>query len=217
MPTTVTTADVRALLDKGAQALEVLPARNFDEEHLPGAVNVPLPDLDDRAMADLPRDRPIVVYCYDAACDLSSRGAALLELAGFEAYDYTGSKVEWLACGLPSEGSKRPEDRAGALADPAVATCGPDTPCREALADGSALVVVVDDDQVVLGTLRAEAAPLDVPARTAMAPGPPTVRPSIDRWELAESMDRQAEDHILVTTLDGRLIGLVTRERLGAG
>jgi rhodanese-related sulfurtransferase len=217
MPSTVTTADARALLEKGAQALEVLPASEFDQEHLPGALNIPLPDLDEGAMADLPRDRPIVVYCYDAACDLSSRGAALLELHGYEAYDYTGSKVEWLACGLPYEGSKRPEDRAGALADPAVPTCGPDTSCREALADGAELVVVVDDDQVVLGTLRPPAAQLDVPAHVAMAPGPATVRPSIDRWQLAQSMDRQSEDRILVTTMDGHLIGLVTRERLGAG
>jgi rhodanese-related sulfurtransferase len=218
MPSTVTTADVRALLDKGGQPLEVLPASDFEQEHLPGAVNIPLPQLDEQAAGDLDRDRPVIVYCYDAACDLSARGAALLEQFGFaEVYDYTGSKVEWLACGLPVEGTKRAEDRAGALADPAVPTCGPDTPCREALAGDHPVVVVVDDEQVVLGTIRATAADLDVPAHQAMAPGPPTVRPSIDRWQLAESMDQNSEDEILVTTLDGRLVGLVTRERLRAG
>jgi rhodanese-related sulfurtransferase len=218
MPTTVTTSDVRALLEKGALALEVLPASDFEEEHLPGAVNIPLPRLDERTAADLPRDRPIVVYCYDAACDLSARGAAvLLELGFDEVYDYTGSKVEWLAHGLPVEGTKRPEDRAGALADPAIATCAPTTSCRDAFADRPELVVVVDGDDVVLGTLRPEAAQLDVAARDAMAPGPSTVRPSIGRSELAASMEKQAENQVLVTTLDGRLVGLVTRERLRAG
>lgn len=218
MPATVSTADVKALLEKGAQALEVLPAADFQQEHLPGATNIPLPQLDARTAAGLDPDRPVVVYCYDAACDLSARGAAVLRHLGFtEVYDYTGSKVEWLAMGLPFEGSKRAEDRAGALADPAIPTCHPDTSCREAFAAGHELVVVVDDEQVVVGTLRATAADLDVPAHEAMAPGPPTVRPSIDRWQLAESMDRNSEGEILVTTLDGVLVGLVTRERLRAG
>jgi rhodanese-related sulfurtransferase len=218
MPTTVTTADVRALLEKGAQALEVLPPSQFGPAHLPGAINIPLPQLDAQAAAELDRTRPVVVYCHDAACDLSGRGAATLLHLGFdEVYDYTGSKVEWMACGLPTEGSVHAEDRAGALADPAVATCGPETSCRDALAGDRDYVVVVDDDQIVLGTLRAPAGDLDVAAGEAMAPGPPTVRPSIDRWELARSMDDNGEDQTLVTTLEGRLIGLLTRERIRVG
>lgn len=216
MSATVSTAQVRELLDAGAQALEVLPPSAYAREHLPGAVNIPLWQVDERTVTALDSNRPVVVYCYDTECDLSPRAAALLDVLGFvEVYDYTGSKVEWLAQGLPVEGELHPEDRAGALADPAVPTCGPDDICSDILnGDDTGLVVVVGRGDVVLGTLRREACSLAVPARVAMEPGPATVRPSIDRWELAKSMDDDGQDHVLVTTLDGRLIGLLTREAL---
>jgi rhodanese-related sulfurtransferase len=218
MAPTVTTEDVRRLLGDGAQALEVLPPSAFAKEHLPGAVNIPLWQLDARSASVLDRARPVVVYCYDTECDLSARGAALLEQLGFEqVYDYTGSKTAWLAAGQPGEGTLAAEDRAGALADPACPTCGAEEPCTKALAGGDDLVVVLDDRQVLLGALRSSARELDVPAWQAMDPGPATVRPSIDRWELARSMDEEGQDHVLVTRLDGTLIGLLPRERLRGG
>jgi rhodanese-related sulfurtransferase len=57
--------DVLALLDKAAQLVEVLPRKEFAEEHLPGAINIPLPKLDRQTAAQLDPDRPIVVYCFD--------------------------------------------------------------------------------------------------------------------------------------------------------
>ena len=57
---------LRALLDGEAQLLEVLPPEEYREEHLPGAINVPLKKLDAPAVADLDRDRPTVVYCWDS-------------------------------------------------------------------------------------------------------------------------------------------------------
>jgi rhodanese-related sulfurtransferase len=212
---TVTTDEVRKLMDNGAQLLEVLPPSAFAREHLPGARNIPLWQLDARSASVLDLKRPVVVYCYDTECDLSARGAAILEQLGFaEVYDYTGSKTEWLARGLPVEGDLVPEARAGARADPAVPTCAPEDSCRDVLAAGHDLVVVVDADNVVLGTIRSEAAAVDLPAGAVMETGAPTVRPSIDRWELAESMDREGQDHVLVTTLDGRLAGLIKRDAL---
>ena len=64
MPKTVDTEDVRRLADAGAQLVEVLPRSEYEEEHLPGALNVPLEELHDRA-AELDPSRPVVVYCYD--------------------------------------------------------------------------------------------------------------------------------------------------------
>ncbi len=56
---------LRALLAGGAQLVEVLPAVEYTEMHLPGAVNSPLKTLDATATAGLDRDRPVIVYCWD--------------------------------------------------------------------------------------------------------------------------------------------------------
>lgn len=65
MPTPISTHELRALLDEGAQLVDVMPAKEFGEEHLPGAVNLPLEELDARAATILDRSRPVVVYCFD--------------------------------------------------------------------------------------------------------------------------------------------------------
>ena len=65
MPTEIGRADVQRLMREGAQVVDVLPARDYEEEHLPGAINIPLKELDARTTAGLARDRPIVVYCHD--------------------------------------------------------------------------------------------------------------------------------------------------------
>lgn len=57
---------LRRLLDDGAQLVEVLPAGEYTEMHLPGAVNVPLKTLDAATTAGLDRTRPVIVYCWDA-------------------------------------------------------------------------------------------------------------------------------------------------------
>jgi len=59
-------AQLRRLLDDGAQLVEVLPEQEYAEEHLPGAVNIPLKRLDAQAAEALDRARPVVVYCWDS-------------------------------------------------------------------------------------------------------------------------------------------------------
>jgi rhodanese-related sulfurtransferase len=58
--------ELRRLLDDGAQLVEVLPAGEYAEMHLPGSVNIPLKTLDAASTAGLDRGRPVVVYCWDA-------------------------------------------------------------------------------------------------------------------------------------------------------
>jgi rhodanese-related sulfurtransferase len=57
----------RRLLADGAQLVEVLPRPEYDELRIPGALSLPLKELD-RARADalLDRTRPVVVYCWDS-------------------------------------------------------------------------------------------------------------------------------------------------------
>ena len=57
--------ELERLIDDGAQLVEVLPREEYEEEHLPGAINIPLKDLDAGSVGVLDRDRPVVVYCYD--------------------------------------------------------------------------------------------------------------------------------------------------------
>jgi rhodanese-related sulfurtransferase len=66
MPDSVDLNGVKRLLQNGAQLVEVLPPAEFAEEHLPGAVNIPLKSLDASSAAQLDRRRPVIVYCYDA-------------------------------------------------------------------------------------------------------------------------------------------------------
>lgn len=67
MPTPVDRGQVQRLVAAGAQLIEVLPGEEFDEEHLPGAIHLPLKSLNrDLAERALDRGRPAVVYCWDA-------------------------------------------------------------------------------------------------------------------------------------------------------
>ena len=59
-------AQLKRLLAEGAQLVEVLPAAEYADEHLPGAINIPLKQLDATTTAQLDRTRPVVVYCWDS-------------------------------------------------------------------------------------------------------------------------------------------------------
>jgi rhodanese-related sulfurtransferase len=50
--------------EENACLVEVLPAKDFEDEHLPGAINIPLKTLDRRSTASLEASRPVIVYCY---------------------------------------------------------------------------------------------------------------------------------------------------------
>ncbi len=65
MPVEVDRDDVQRLAREGAQLVDVLPADDYAEFHLAGAVNLPLRELDERAPRELDRGRPVVVYCND--------------------------------------------------------------------------------------------------------------------------------------------------------
>ena len=64
MPTRIGRDELLELTGQGAQLVEVLPADDYDWAHLPGAVNLPLKQLDVGA-AQLDRSRPVIVYCND--------------------------------------------------------------------------------------------------------------------------------------------------------
>jgi rhodanese-related sulfurtransferase len=65
MPQELEIDEIRQLLAEGAQLVEVLPSAEFEEEHLPGAINIPLKQMTEQATASLDRQRPVIVYCSD--------------------------------------------------------------------------------------------------------------------------------------------------------
>jgi rhodanese-related sulfurtransferase len=67
MPTQIGREDVQRLVAEGALLVEVLPKKEFDEQHLPGAIHLPLRKIDTGVRATLDPGRPVVVYCWDSA------------------------------------------------------------------------------------------------------------------------------------------------------
>jgi rhodanese-related sulfurtransferase/CBS domain-containing protein len=216
MPERIDREGVRRLTERGGQLVEVLPAADYAGDHLPGAISLPLRRLEREATEVLDRDRPVIVYCWDSACDLSPRAARRLETLGFDkVYDYVEGKLDWLAAGLPTEGANAEKPRAVDLANRDVPTCDLDDRMgdvtRRAHAAGWDACVVVTADRVVLGLLRSKelAADPELRAEQAMRPGPSTFRPNVPIAEMAEYMTEHKLESSPITSSDGRLIGLL--------
>jgi rhodanese-related sulfurtransferase len=67
MPQEIDRNDVRRLMREGAQVVEVLPREEFEADHLPGAISLPLRSLETDAKEKLDPRRAVIVYCWDAA------------------------------------------------------------------------------------------------------------------------------------------------------
>ena len=80
--------------------LDVRPEDEFSLGHLPGAVNVPLRELQSR-LSQFKRSREIVAYCRGPYCVLSYEAVAVLRRRGFKARRLEDGLPEWRAAGLP--------------------------------------------------------------------------------------------------------------------
>jgi rhodanese-related sulfurtransferase len=58
-------AEVRRLLDEGAQLVDVLEPEEYQHSHLPGAISIPLKELNEASANRLDRSKPMIVYCND--------------------------------------------------------------------------------------------------------------------------------------------------------
>ena len=65
MPVPIDRTQLQRLVSEGAQLIEVLPAEEYAEEHLPGAINLPLKELNRSTAAMFDQGRAVIVYCYD--------------------------------------------------------------------------------------------------------------------------------------------------------
>jgi CBS domain-containing protein len=126
--------------------------------------------------------------------------------------------VDWLAAGLPTEGTSARLPRAGDVARKDVPTCAVDERLGEVRervrAAGWDACVVVNEERIVFGLLRAHELEGDADARieAVMRPGPSTFRPHVAIAEMAEYMTEHDLVNAPITTLEGRLVGLLLRE-----
>jgi rhodanese-related sulfurtransferase len=66
MPERIVLGELKRLLGERAQLIDVLGPREYANEHLPGAINIPLRRLASETTAQLDHHKPIAVYCHDA-------------------------------------------------------------------------------------------------------------------------------------------------------
>lgn len=149
---------------------------------------------------------------------MAPRAAARLESLGFgEVYEYKAGKSDWLAAGLPTEGTNNQHPRARDVARRDV----PIARLDERLGDvservraaGWDAVVVVNDERIVLGLLRSKelTKDRDLVMEKAMRPGPSTFRPDVLITKMAAYMDEHKLESSPITTSDGKLVGLLLR------
>ena len=135
---------------------------------------------------------------------MSPRAAWRLESLGFRrVYDYVAGKADWMASGLPVDGSTS-----------SVPRCHLDETIGDVRGriEGWEICVVVNHENVVLGVVTAKSVgTLDDAQRidTVMREGPSTFRPDVAVAELAAHLRERKVRRALVTRSDGTLIGLV--------
>jgi predicted transcriptional regulator len=126
-------------------------------------------------------------------------------------------KVDWQASGLPTEGKRTGIPRVGERVRRDVSTCRLTDRLGEVAkhvrAAGWDGCVVVNEQRVVLGLLQGQA--LDGGSQQlveeVMEPGPSTFRPDVTFEEMTAYMQQRQLDSVLITTADGKLVGILQR------
>ena len=103
--------------------VDVLSSEDYNREHIPGAINIPLDGLQEYARENLSKNQRIIVYGPDHDSELSARAAVVLEEMGYrKVSDFDGGIHAWKRAGYLTSA----EIAAGASA--AAATTGAATP-----------------------------------------------------------------------------------------
>jgi rhodanese-related sulfurtransferase/biotin operon repressor len=96
----------RELLERARKSLvtvlDVRPPEEFAAGHLPGAVNIPIHELEKR-LGELPKRKEVVAYCRGPYCLMSYEAVELLRKKGLKARRLQAGLPEWRRAGLPVE------------------------------------------------------------------------------------------------------------------
>ncbi len=102
-------SDVNADLENGLRAFVLVDARSqedFDERHIPGAMNVPYRTISAETTKNLSKDKLLVVYCWGPGCNAATKAAVRFAALGFRVKEMIGGIEYWQKEGYPTEGSK---------------------------------------------------------------------------------------------------------------
>ena len=103
----VPAADLLARARKGlVTVLDVRPAEEFEAGHVPGALNIPVEQLEKR-LRELPKGREVIAYCRGPFCLMSFEAVHLLRKKGIKARRLQDGMPEWRVAGHPVEGGPR--------------------------------------------------------------------------------------------------------------
>jgi ArsR family transcriptional regulator len=80
--------------------LDVRPSEEYEVGHIPGALNVPLDEIEQH-LANLPKEQEIIAYCRGEYCVLAFEAVATMRKNGFNARRLEEGFPEWKAAGLP--------------------------------------------------------------------------------------------------------------------
>src|SRR5258708_1593457 len=99
----ISAAELRQRLSEGdVILLDVRPVEEYQASHLPGALSMPVTDLEAR-LPELPRGKEIVAYCRGPYCVFADEAVALLQTNGYQARRLEHGLPDWRALGLPVE------------------------------------------------------------------------------------------------------------------
>jgi rhodanese-related sulfurtransferase len=208
--------EVIRLLEDGARLFDVLPHSIYVQEHLPSAENLPLETFSPEQVEEFDRGEPVITYCFDQHCDLSSRAARRLELEGFtKVNDLIGGRAAWTALGLPTEGVVADRRRIGNYTS-TVDVVAPTATIGDVRALDPRFPVAIVDDGILVGAIAHSAADLpdDTPVRRAMVPAPATIRSETRVEDAIRQLRKDDLAEIFVTTVSGALFGIVRPDEL---
>ena len=101
-------ADVRLDLQRGQNSFVMIDARaaqDFEECHIPGALNLPYRRITAESTAHLSKEQLLVVYCWSPGCNSATKAAARLSALGFQVKEMIGGIQYWRLEGGPIEGT----------------------------------------------------------------------------------------------------------------
>lgn len=81
-------------IEPSMTVLDVRPRDEYEAGHFTGAVSIPMPELEER-LAELPKDRPVVIYCRGQLCRFAYEAASFLRERGYDARAIDEGVIEW--------------------------------------------------------------------------------------------------------------------------
>ncbi len=101
-------SDLLEALEKGENVvpLDTRKPSGFENEHIPGAINIPHREMNEGTTAHLDRSKIYVCYCDGIGCNASTKGALNMTRLGFKVKEMIGGIEWWKFDGYATEGTK---------------------------------------------------------------------------------------------------------------